>query len=68
MRNLDNLDMQLAIEVLSDQARMAFRGTWKQEAEHYYLTVASLGYARLIHFTRAERDLIIAHLAVLGVF
>lgn len=68
MRNLNNLDMQLAIEVLSDQARMVLRGAWKSELPYYSLTVAPQGYARHIVFTPAERDLIVAHLTTVGAF
>lgn len=66
MRDLNNLDMQLAVQALSDQTRMVLRGVWKSELPYYSLTVAPQGYARRIVFTLAERDLVMAHLAVLG--
>lgn len=66
MRDLNHPDMQWATEVLQSPSHSFTRGYWlRYEGEETYRLTTT---ETCIQFTRAERDLIVAHLAVLGAF
>ncbi len=69
MRDLNHPDMQLAIEAFSDDSHPFTKARWFNQTDKVFFRVVIHHPERgsfTLTFNRAERDLIVAHLKVLG--
>lgn len=71
MRDLNHPDMQLAIEAFSDDSHPLTKARWFDQTDKKFFRVIIHHPKRgsfTLQFNRAERDLIVAHLTILGAF
>lgn len=64
MRSLDHPDMQIALRRLQDPSYPLTREYWLSERNTYFTYISNADDQNA--FTREERDLVIAHLRIIG--